>query len=176
MKKINNNVKRYKDIWRIIVKNIVSINDNIIIMDILNKAFLIVAEEYNFTKENAPIFPAFMNSDKIEDFLDGIKMYGYKLDDKIIGCAGYSYNKDQTYFIKRLTILPEHRHLGVGKTLLEFIENEIKQLGGKVIEIHVIDKNRILREWYKKLGYIEIRIDELKTLPFNSCTMIKELK
>ena len=157
------------------MENIIEINDKIIIMEILNKAFLTVAQQYNFTKENAPTFPAFIRHDKIDDFLKGIKMYGYKLNDKIIGCAGYSYNKDHIYFIKRLATLPEYRHLGVGKKLLEFIENEIKNLGGKKIEIHVIDKNIVLREWYKKLNYIEIKIDENKTLPFNSCTMIKEI-
>ena len=49
-------------------------------------------------------------------------------------------------------------------------------MGGEVAEIHVVDKNILLREWYKKLNYVEIRIDEIKTLPFNSCVMNKKLK
>jgi len=107
--------------------------------------------------------------------IKGLKMYGYKTDDNIVGCAGYSYYKEDIYFIERLAILPEYRHLGVGKKLMKYVENKIKDIGGKIVEIHVVDKNIVLREWYKKLNYMEIRIDEIKTLPFNSCVMNKEL-
>ena len=159
------------------MENIFEITDSKIITDILNKAFLTVAEEYGFTKEDAPTFPAYINSDRIENFINnGLKMYGYKIDGKIIGCVGYSYYKDQVYFIERLATLPEYRHSGVGKILMKFAENKIKENGGKMVEIHVVDKNNVLREWYKKLNYVEIRIDEIKTLPFNSCVMNKELK
>ena len=158
------------------MENIIEINDSKIITDILNKAFMTVARQYNFTKENAPTFPAFINYDRIENSLNnGLKMYGYKNDKQIIGCAGYSFYKNQIYFIERLATLPEFRHFGIGKKLMQFVENKIKGIGGKIAEIHVVDKNIILREWYKKLNYVEIRIDEIKSLPFNSCVMNKEL-
>ena len=156
---------------------IIELKDSSIIADILNKAFITVAQHFNFTKENAPTFPAFINSDRIEGFLQkGLKMYGYKNNDLIVGCAGYSYYKDQIYFIERLATLPEYRHLGIGKRLMNFIENKIVEIGGKIAEIHVVDKNIVLREWYKKMNYFEIRMDKIKTLPFNSCVMVKELK
>ena len=157
------------------------LNDSKIITDILNRAFMTVAQEFNFTKENAPIHPAFTNSDRVEVWLNrGLKMYGYKINDKTIGCAGYSYYKDQIYFIERLATLPEYRHLGVGKKLMGFIENKIKNIGGKIVEIHVTDINIVLREWYKKQGYVEIRIEEviipgIAIVPFKACVMNKEL-
>jgi diamine N-acetyltransferase len=158
------------------MENIVEINDSKIITDILNKAFLTVAQQYNFTKENASTFPAFINNDRIENSLNnGLKMYCYKNDSQIIGCVGYSFYKEQIYFIERLATLPEFRHLGVGKKLMQFVESKIMEIGGKIVEIHVVDKNIVLREWYKKLNYMEIRIDEIKTLPFNSCVLNKEL-
>jgi hypothetical protein len=62
------------------MENIIEINDSKIIAEILNRAFMTVAEQYNFTKENAPTFPAFINSDRIDYFLNnGLKMYGYFL-------------------------------------------------------------------------------------------------
>jgi ribosomal protein S18 acetylase RimI-like enzyme len=106
-------------------------------------------------------------------------MYGYKIDDQIVGCIGYSYYKEQIYFIERLATLPEYRHLGIGKKLMEYIENKIKENDGKTAEIHVVDINEILVEWYKKLNYKHIRTDKLvdgtKKLPFDSCVMNKEL-
>ena len=158
------------------VEKIVEIKDSIIITDILNKAFLTVAQQYNFTKENAPFFPAFIYSDRMENSLNnGLKMYGYNKNDLIIGCAGFSYYKEDIYFIERLATLPEYRHLAIGTKLMEFVENKIKNSGGKISEVHVVDKNILLREWYKKLGYVEVRIDEIKVAPFNSCVMNKEL-
>ncbi|MDR0301512.1 MAG: GNAT family N-acetyltransferase [Treponema sp.] len=159
------------------MKNIIEINDSKIITEILNRAFMTVAKQYNFTKENAPTFPAFINSDRIDASLNnGLKMYGYKTNNQIIGCVGYSYYKDQIYFIERLATLPEYRHSGIGKSLMEYAEDRIKDIGGKIAEIHVVDKNATLREWYKKLYYVEMRIEEIKTLPFNSCVMNKELE
>ena len=79
------------------------------------------------------------------------------------------------YFIERLATLPEYRHKGIGKILMEYIEKKIKENNGKIIEIHVVDENKRLIEWYKKLNYKEIRVDEIKTLPFNSYVMNKIL-
>jgi GNAT superfamily N-acetyltransferase len=124
---------------------------------------LTVALSFGFTKENVPRFPAFIDSDVIEKQLNnGLKMYGYKINDKIVGCIGYSFYKDQIYFIERLATLPEYRHLGIGKKLMEYV-----------------DKNVILVEWYKKMNYKQIRIDKLADgtieLPFDLLVMNKEL-
>ena len=163
------------------MENIEKINDSKIITEILNKAFLAFAQEYNFTKENAPNHLAFINSDKVDSWLkNGLSMYGYKLENKLVGCAGNSHLMDQIFLIERVATLPEYRKLGIGKKLMEFNENEIKKNGGKIVEIHVTDKNIPLREWYKKQGYIEIRIEEVNIpgiakVPFKACIMNKEL-
>ena len=158
------------------MENIIEVKDSEIITTILNKAFTTVAKQFNYTKENAPKFPAFIGSDIIEHGLNkGLKMYGYFLEDKLVGCIGYSYYKDQTYFIERLATLPEYRHKGIGRQLMEFAEDRIRNCNGKIAEIHVVDQNILLIEWYKSLGYKKIRIDEIKTLPFNSYVMNKIL-
>ena len=161
--------------------NIEELKDCKIISNILNKAFLTFAQEFGFTKDNAPNHLAFINSDGVEAFLNnGLKMYGYKIDSKIIGCAGYSYCGDQIYQIERLATLPEHRNKGVGKKLMRFLENVIKNNGGKVIEIRVTDSNFTLREWYKNLGFKEINIEEVNIpgiakVPFKACVMKKKI-
>jgi ribosomal protein S18 acetylase RimI-like enzyme len=159
------------------MENIMKINDSKNITAILNKAFITVAQKYEYTKENAPGFPAFINYDIIENQLNnGLKMYGYKIDEKIIACAGYSYNKDQIYFIERLATLPEYRHLGIGEKLMNFVENKIKEKNGRIAEIHIVNNNEILKTWYIKLGYKEIKLEEPKTLPFKVGILNKELK
>jgi ribosomal protein S18 acetylase RimI-like enzyme len=41
--------------------------------------------------------------------------------------------------------LPEYRHLGIGKELMNFIENKIKENDGKTAEIHIVNNNEILK-------------------------------
>jgi ribosomal protein S18 acetylase RimI-like enzyme len=162
------------------MENITELNDSQLITDILNKAFMTVALQFNFTKETVERFPAFIKSDVINNQLkNGLKMYGYNIDNKIVGCIGYSFYKDNVYMIERLGTLPEYRHKGIGKKLMEFIENKIMDDSGKIAEIHVIDINEILVKWYKNMDYKQIRTDKLydgeRKLPFNSCVMNKEL-
>jgi ribosomal protein S18 acetylase RimI-like enzyme len=159
---------------------IIELKNSSIIADILNKAFMTVALQFNLTKENVPEFPAFISPGIIDNQLEnGLKMYGYKDNDQIIGCVGYSYYKDQSYIIERLATLPEHRHLGVGRKLMSFAENKIIENNGKIAEIHVVNINDVLIEWYKKLSYRQIRVEKLADtpveLPFNFCVMNKVL-
>lgn len=168
------------------MENIIELKDSKIIANIMNIAFNTVALQLNYTIENAPRFPAFINYDEIEkDFDNGLKMFGYKINGQIIGCAGYQFNnKEDKYFIKRVVTLPEHRHKGIGKKLMEYVENNIRENNGKIIEIYVVDENKILIEWYKKLNYKYVRIDDLsgiekdgkKLFPFNSYVMNKILE
>jgi ribosomal protein S18 acetylase RimI-like enzyme len=162
------------------MESIIDLSDSVIITNILNKAFMTVALQFGFTKETVQRFPAFIGSDVINNqFINGLKMYGYNINEQIVGCVGYSFYKDQIYIIERLSTLPEYRHLGIGKKLMEYIENKIRENGGKIAEIHVVDKNVLLVEWYKKMNYKQIRVDKLfdgtKKLPFDSCVMVKEL-
>jgi len=162
------------------MKNIIELYDSYLITDILNKSFMTVALQFNFTKETVERFPAFIKSDIIDNQLkNGLKMYGYNENNKIVGCVGYSFCKDKVYLIERLGTLPEYRHKGIGKKLMEFIEDKIRENGGKVAEIHVVDINEILIKWYKNMNYKQIRTDKLydgeRKLPFNSYVMNKEL-
>ena len=158
------------------IDRIVEIRDSQIIKAVVNKSFMTVAQAYNFTKENAPGFPAFVNEKRIDDQLkNGLKMYAYEMNEKIIACVGYSCNKDSVFLIERLATWPEYRHLGIGKKMMKFIETQIIENSGKTAEVHIVDKNTVLKEWYKKIGYKEIRIEAPPSLPFKVCIMQKDL-
>jgi len=156
------------------MEKIDELHNSRIITEILNKAFNTVALQFNFTRENAPRFPAFIDQTIIEkDLQRGLKMFGFKVNDRVAGCIGYSFYKEKIYLIERLATLPEYRHSGIGRKLMDFCENKIRDAGGKIIELHVVDQNKVLIEWYEKQGYRIIRVDEIKTAPFNSCVMNK---
>jgi N-acetylglutamate synthase-like GNAT family acetyltransferase len=153
------------------------LNDSEDITIIINKSFMTVANEFGYTKENIPKFPAFIESSIIENEIkSGIKIFGYKKNKKIFGCAGYKKYTNEIYEIKRLAVLPEYRHLGIGKKLLQYNENIIKRKCGKIVEIHIENNNVQLKQWCEKNKYKEIEIEEINGLPFKVCKMQKEIK
>ena len=161
---------------------IIELLDCNVITKILNNAFLAFAEEYGFTKENAPNHLAFIEPNSIKIWLkNGLKMYGYKINKEIIGCIGYSHIREQEYLIERLAVLPENRNNGIGKKLVEYVEKEIIKINGKITELHVTDKNIKLVNWYKKQEYKGIRLEDvnipgIEKVPFKAYIMRKELK
>ena len=150
-------------------------NDSTIITEIVNKSFITVANEFDYTIKNAPMFPAFIKKDIIEkQILKGLKMYVYKVGNKIIGSIGYSF-KNNKYTIERLSVLPEYRHKNIGKTLMVIIENKIKEKNGLSVKVEIVNNNIRLKEWYKKLGYKEVEVQEFNHLPFKVGIMEKEI-
>jgi N-acetylglutamate synthase-like GNAT family acetyltransferase len=156
--------------------DIFEINDTKDITEIINVSFMTVANEYGLTKENAPTFPAFIEQNVIEnDIKNGLKIFGYKKNNKIIGCAGYTKHTDEIYKIKRLAVLPKYRHRGIGKNLLQNIERKIRMADGKIAEVHIVNENEQLKKWYTKKKYEEIRIEKINGLPFEVCIMQKRI-
>jgi ribosomal protein S18 acetylase RimI-like enzyme len=144
------------------------------ITDILHKSFITVANEFGYSIEIVPSFPAFIKENTIEDEMKkGLKMFVYKLRNKEIGCIGYVKETDELYKIKRLAVLPEYRHKGLGKKLLKNMETIIKNFDGKIIETHIVNNNTILKAWYLRNGYKEKNIEYINSLLFKVCILQK---
>ena len=100
--------------------------DSNILTEIQHKSFITVANKFGYTIENEPYFSAFIKREKIDkQMIDGCKFYVYKIGENIIGSIGYILENDN-YVVERLAVIPEYRHNGIGKKLMEFIEDEVK--------------------------------------------------
>ncbi|RYD01692.1 hypothetical protein N752_29390 [Desulforamulus aquiferis] len=80
-----------------------------------------------------------------------------------------------TYYLEKLCILPNYRHNGYGKDILNYCEQYVLKNRGVRISIGIINENSILKEWYINNGYYEIEIKKIGHLPFTVCLMNKEL-
>ena len=150
-------------------------NDSIILTEIQHKSFITVAEEFGYTIENAPYHSAFIKKEKIEkQIIDGGQFFVYKIGDEFIGSIGYIFEND-SYVIERLAVIPEYRHKGIGKKLMEFIENIVRNKNSKSIQLEMIDNNSVLKEWYKEQGYKVIETKD-KGIIFKITIMKKELQ
>ena len=75
-------------------------------------------------------------------------------DNKIIGCV-FIVEDGWNAFIWRLSVRKKYRRQGIGKMLMQKAEEIIKKRGIKESSIFVDTKNKRLKQWYKKQGYLK---------------------
>lgn len=145
--------------------------------EIIRRSFITVAEEMGLTKENAPTNPAFIEDSKLMEGLNaGIKMFGIKNSGRLVGFMALEKNDDTTYYLEKLAVLPEVRHLGYGGRFISYAVDYVKKAGGSNISIGIIYENKRLLKWYMKNGFIETGTKVFPHLPFTVCFMRLDIK
>ena len=154
-------------------------NDFDTLAKLLNEAFVTVAKEFGLTKENSPNNNAFIAGDELKAQLtESREFYTYANIGKLVGFIAIekALNTPDTFYIEKLAVAPDSRHLGIGRQLMDFASNRIVELGGKCISIGLINSNTVLKTWYNKQGYVECSVKTFEHLPFEVCIMEKIIK
>lgn len=75
-------------------------------------------------------------------------------DEKPLGFAAYSLKDaaEKVYKLNKIYLLPECQGKGLGKLLLTYVENEVKQLGGSILDLNV-NKHNKAKTFYETCGY-----------------------
>jgi diamine N-acetyltransferase len=146
------------------------------VVKVLNEAHLTVAEEFGFSKDSNPTNNAFIDASTLKTQLEkGILLYSLAVKGKPIGCIAIekSTKEHGTFYIEKVSVLPECRHRGYGKRMMEFAADQIRENGGKRISIALIDSNARLKNWYSMQGFKETGTGDFPHLPFRVCFMSK---
>ena len=137
---------------------------------VIRRSFATVALEFDLTEQNCPMHAAFSTTaERLEQRLGSSwRLYGLCKEGYIIGCAAFSKTEDtgNIYEIHNLAVLPEHRHRGYGKRLLDFCAEEIRGFGGRRIVIGIIEENTVLKEWYAEYGFAHTGTKKFDFFPF----------
>lgn len=144
----------------------------------IRSSFVTVANDLNLTPENAPTNPAFLSAESFTEALKkGVEYFVLESNSKIAGCIALeeSQKESSVYFIERLSVLPEERHKGYGKMLIDFVFDHAKKKNGRLISIGIINENTILKNWYSDYGFKETGIKNFEHLPFTVCFMEKSI-
>ena len=140
---------------------------------IVREAFADVARMMDLTPRNAPSNPAFTTVEKMAAMQQKMPFFGLYLDGGQIGCVAVEQASDEVFYMERLAILPAHRHAGYGAKLVDFVMDYARQKGGKKVSLGMIDSHTVLKEWYKKLGFVQTGTKTFENLPFTVCFMDK---
>lgn len=148
------------------------------VVRILNESHGTVAKEFGFTKETNPSNSAFIDEQTLRLQLGkGIELFQAVVNDNAIGCIAIEKSATEigTFYIEKVSVLPEFRHRGYGRSMMEFATEKIKACGGTCISIAVIDSHAVLKHWYAQQGFTETGTKNFPQLPFRVCFMKKEV-
>lgn len=143
---------------------------------VITQAFITVANEFHFTKERVPYFPAFISVDVIiNQIKNGLVLFVYVESGKVIGTIGIHGIENNVYKIERLAVLPDHRRKNIGKILMNYAIESIKKRNGKVAKVNIVYENTTLKKWYENQGFKVYSVDSYEYLPFQVGVLVKEL-
>lgn len=84
----------------------------------------------------------------------GWLMFGLYEDNHLVGYVALSKESNNVFELHNLAVLPEYRHKGYGKQLLDYCKMQAKKLCGNKITIGIIKENTVLKDWYSENGFV----------------------
>lgn len=147
-------------------------------VQVIKSSFQTVADEFGFTRENAPRFTAFAISE--EKLLQQLEqehrpMFVYEKDDHIAGYCSLSFQEDGSCELNNLCVSPMERHKQIGKKLLDFCFKYATNRSTSRITIGIVEENKVLRSWYEKNGFRHIGTKKFDFFPFTCGYMERKI-
>lgn len=145
---------------------------------VIRESFKTVADEMGFTAENAPRFTAFATTEeRLNWHLNGElrRMYAFCKDNLIVGYYSLLLQDNNECELNNVCVLPEYRHKGIGKVLLNHAFQIAEETGCKKMNIGIVEENVVLRKWYEVYGFVHIGTQKFDFFPFTCGYMVKEL-
>ncbi|MDR2514516.1 MAG: GNAT family N-acetyltransferase [Christensenellaceae bacterium] len=145
---------------------------------IVRRAFQTVADAFQLTPQNCPSHPAFITAERLEKQLSAPNCQSLALVFRgaAVGFAALLPVKEEGAFeLTRLAVLPEKRHKGYGKMLLDACAQRARSLGAAKLCIGIIDESEGLKNWYAAFGFVETAKKRYDALPFTVCEMELDL-
>ncbi|MCL2665675.1 MAG: GNAT family N-acetyltransferase [Defluviitaleaceae bacterium] len=123
--------------------------------NVIRRSFDTVATDFGLTYENCPYHPSFITEDQLADKIkDGYYPFGYYSNGEMIGFVSLTDTGGGVFEMNKVCILPEHRHGGRGKKLLDFCKETVVKMGGAKIKIDLMENNIVLKNWYAANGFV----------------------
>ena len=132
-----------------------------VIRDIANKTWFVTYTPILGIEQTEFMFDLIYNEKALaEQMNDGQVFILQLLDETPVAFASYSVKDEdnKVYKLNKIYLDPDFQGGGYGKKMLEEIEKQIKDLGGKILDLNVNRFNKA-RFFYEKLGF-EVILEE----------------
>lgn len=146
-------------------------------LSVIHGAFATVAEEFSLTRENCPTHTSFLPFERLRQaWEEKQSMACFKESGRVVGYVAVAPQKDGSFEVKHLAVLPEYRHRGYGERLVAWAEAQARQEGAALLKIGIIEESTVLKAWYQKLGFQETGTHKFPHLPFTVGFMEKAIQ
>ena len=145
--------------------------------EVIRASFATVAKDLGLTEQNCPQYVGFVTTvERLQTHHNwGWLVYGLYENERIAGYVSISKDTERAYEIHNLAVLPDCRHKGYGKLLLDFSIKKITELGGDMVNIGIVEENTVLKNWYTAYGFVHVGTKKIEHLPFTSGYMELEV-
>jgi len=134
--------------------------------DVIRKSFATVAKDYGLTIENFPNHWSFATNERLSEKLKNeCYSFGYFKNEKLVGFVSLADIGKCVYELGTLAVLPEYRHLGYGKALINFCKEKTREFGGNKIVISLVDTHTVLKEWYLSNDFLYTETKKYEHIP-----------
>ena len=147
--------------------------------DLIRKSFQTVADEFGFTRENAPRFTAFATTEeRLAWHMDGEHrlMYLDEEDGRLRGYYSLLLRDKSECELGSLSVLPEYRHHGIGGRLLRHAMKTAAEHGCAVMNLSIVEENTVLRKWYERFGAVHTGAEKFDFFPFTCGYLERDLR
>ena len=103
-------------------------------------------------------------------------MYLYEEDGRIVGYYSLLIMDNNECELNNLAVLPDFRHKGIGKKLLEHSFDMARDMGCRKMLIGIVEENQPLRKWYEENGAVHLGTRKFDFFPFTCGYLTKEIK
>ena len=138
-----------------------------VLAETIRGSFRDVAARFGLTAENCPRHASNCTADWIEKDMDrGVTYFVLESEGGIAGSVALEQAKPGVCYLERLSVLPHQRRRGFGKALVAHVLSEARGFGCSRVGIGVIADQIELKDWYRRLGFVETENREFAHLPF----------
>lgn len=146
------------------------------ITDLIRTSSIGVAQAFGLNEQNCPYHVAFMTRERMLGQLDRPDAYCFGIREGgewigFVALAPYS----GAYEITRLVVLPDYRHRGYGRKLVDAACDQARKIGLQEVGLGMIDENTRLKRWYEAQGFIADEPFRSPGAAFTTCAMSKTL-
>ena len=145
---------------------------------VIKDSFITVANEFDFTVENAPRFTAFATTEerlKWHLLEEHRPMYAFFDNGTMVGYYSLLLQDNNQCELNNLCVLPAYRHKGIGEELLKHAFKVAQELNCNKVHIGIVEENKVLRKWYESFGFIHTGTQKFDFFPFTCGYMEKNL-
>jgi len=136
---------------------------------VIRAAFATVAAEFAITEQNCPRHTSFITTKKLRKLYKlGWRMFGLYDGGRMVGSVALSDEGGGVFMLHHLAVLPEYRHKGYGKMLLDFCKAAAREQGCEKLTLSLIDESTVLKNWYAANGFTHTGTKKFEHQPFTA--------